>query len=931
MRTALKLVPTANPSGRRPTLGWLSAAAVIAFATITALHAGNAPFWTAFANGVETLAAALATACCALRVRRERHARAANGRGVGRPVLAWSLVTAGVGAWTVGEIGWSFYEVLLGAAPPDVSVLDAMFLAFPVLVALGLLTMVQTPAGRLSQLRGVAEGLFIAAGLFLLSWSMIVSSVIADARVSTFAEAVNLAYPALDAVALATALYVALRREEDSPSGLGLLALGIACVALSDSLYWYLTSTETTWPGVSPVGAGWLAAFLLIAHAALRSGGRRHRSWRLSHRQVVLLAPLAPAALGLLAVLIRWLLGARLGSVVALLAILAGIVVLAMVLQVIATYENRALTGDLERRVRTRTAQLHATERHFRALVQHSSDVVMVVTADLGIAYVSDSVSDIFGYRPERLVGHDLNIFGAEAAKTLTETLDRAMLVRGQTARVGWTLNDANGGVRHVESTITNLLEDPDVAAFVLNTRDETDRVALQEQLRHQAFHDPLTGLANRALLSDRAAQAFARSRRSGAKVAVMAIDLDAFKVVNDSLGHQVGDRVLRDVAERLRSVTRPEDTVARTGGDEFLVLVDAVDSIGAAVALAGRLRVAVSAETESDGSAFCVTPSVGVAVARASQTTFEQLLRDADMAMYSVKAGGRNAVQLYQPSMHHQARERFRLQADLRKALECNEFWLLYQPEFDVSDERLEGFEALIRWNHPQRGLVPPDQFIPLAEESGLIVALGRWVMLEALRQGAAWNDMSPGGRPVNISVNVSPVQLKAPSLADDVKDALKQSGISPARVILEITESSLAEDSHAAIATIHALKALGVRIAIDDFGTGYASLSYLQSMPVDILKIDQSFVRGSSDGERGRDLLQAIFSIARSLSLSTVAEGVEQPAQLAAVRAMGCDLAQGYLLGRPLPIAEAERLVLEDVAVRPRAVPGADIRALA
>jgi len=893
----------------------IAAVAIVLFAMLTSLHVGDARGWTAFDDISEALAAALATLACAARALRERSKRPRTDEDLGRSWMAWLLFACGAGAWTLGQIGWSVQEIALRTTPAAVSVLDIGFLAFPAVVVVGLLTMVQTPAGRLSQLRGAAEGLLLAAGFFLLSWSLIIGRVLATTKNSALGEAVNLAYPALDAVALSAVLFVALRRRAGAHPGLGLLAAGIVCIALSDSAFWYVTAINPSFPGVSPFGTGWVAGFLLIALAALARGQRAAPSSRtLPAGRVVHVAPALPASVGLLTVLVGWLSGGALGAAGTLAGVMGLVAAGAISLLAIVTYENRALTEDLERRVRERTAELHATERHYRALVEHSSDVILLVDRDLQIGYVSDSVLDVFGRPPAQLSGQGLDVLGQGAAKTLTQTLERTALAAGQSSRVRWTLEDAGGRVREVESTVTNLLGDPDVEAFVLNTRDETGRVALEGQLREQAFHDPLTGLSNRALLSDRAAQAFARSLRGGASVAVILVDLDAFKLVNDSLGHEAGDALLRDTARRLSAVVRPGDTLARVGADEFVMLLDAVASAEEARALGERLRAAAGRRLEVDSGALAVTASIGVAIGAAGEKTLEELLREADLAMCSVKAGGKDAVQLFDASMHQQARERLNLQADLGRALERGEFWLLYQPEFDLAEERLEGFEALVRWNHPERGLVPPDQFIALAEESGMIVPLGRWVLGEALRQLAAWDRLGASDSGVCMSVNVSAVQLQAPSLLEDVRAALAQSGISPARVILEITESSLVEDSHRVIGALHALKQLGLRIAIDDFGTGYASLSYLQSMPVDILKIDQAFVRASDDGERGRDLLEAIVNIARSLSLQTVAEGVEQPEQLAAVRNMGCDLVQGYLLGRPLPVEEAQRVIAEE-----------------
>jgi diguanylate cyclase (GGDEF)-like protein/PAS domain S-box-containing protein len=887
------------------------------YGLLTALYPGDGPFWSAFQNITEVLAAAAATLACVVRAKRERAARDSTVGVAARAWTAWSLIAAGLGAWTLGQIGWCVIVVGLGGVPPEVSLLDVAFLLSPVLIVVGLLTMVRTPAGYLSNLRAAIEGLFIASGVLLLSWSLIVGAVSASTATSTFAEVVNLAYPLLDVLAISAVLSVAFWRRNDPPRGLGLLGLGIACLAVSDSSYWYMSATTSNFQGSTALDTGWVAGFLLIAFAALRPPAKTARGRRRMNVRRLLAIPALPAVLGAGAVVTRWGLGGGLGRTPGTLFVIVTVVVLlGAVLLLTVSYENDALRSSLERRVEERTAELHATERYYRALVQHASDVVMVVGPDLSIRYLSSSLQDMFGLRPEALIGRDVSVFGGEAGKALTEALDLAALAPAQIARIEWTLNDAAGRARRVESTITNLLADPHVGALVLNTRDVTERVELERQLRHQAFHDPLTGLPNRALLGDRAAQAFARSRRTGTRVAAIVADLDGFKLVNDSLGHQAGDELLRSVAQRLRSVARPEDTVARIGGDEFLVLIDAVDADGDALVLAERLHDALRPAFVLAGSEYSLTTSIGVAVGSAAKTNFEQLQSDADVAMYTVKAGGKDAVRLFQPSMHRQAREHLRLQSDLHKALENDELWLLYQPQFDISGGRLEGFEALVRWNHPTRGLVRPDRFIALAEESGLIVQIGRWVLREALRQAAAWATVENAAAAPSIAVNVSTVQIKAPSLLADVTDALRQSGIAPTRVVLEITESSLIEDSHSAIGVLRALKELGVRIAIDDFGTGYASLAYLQEMPVDILKIDQSFV--ASTDIRGRELLEAIIDIGRTLSLTTIVEGIEQPDQLATVKSFGCDIAQGYLLGRPLPAEEAQQLIERQSATR-------------
>ncbi|HEY2436030.1 MAG TPA: EAL domain-containing protein, partial [Solirubrobacteraceae bacterium] len=760
-------------------------------------------------------------------------------------------------------------------------------------------------------LRGAAEGMLIAVGCFLISWCAVIASVFASSGTSTSAQVVNLAYPVLDAVALSGLLFVAVRGKGNLPAGLGLLALGITCVAISDSAFWYLTALKPRLERVSPIDIGLVAGFLLITVAAA-TRRRQGRSWspRLAAARLVPGLPTLPAAAGIATALISWWAGRSLGPTSVLLSISAALVVLSLLLQLIVVYENDALTTDLERRVEQRTSELRTTERYYRALVQHSSDVITVVDAELTVRYVSDSMEAVFGHMPEDLTGRKLDALTG-GSRALSEALGRTMSEPHQVSRVEWELTDATGRVRHAESAITNLTGDPSVCGLVINTRDATDQVALEQQLRHQAFHDPLTGLANRALLTDRAEQALARSVRSGAMVAVLIVDLDGFKAVNDSLGHQVGDVVLCEVARRLESLVRSEDTVARLGGDEFVILIDDVSGLEETSRLAERVCDVLRPRFSLPGWDYAVTASVGVAVGSASEADVHDLLRDADTAMYVAKTGGKDSVRLFAPSMHERAHERFRLQVDLRDALDRSELVLFYQPIFEVLDGRLKGFEALVRWSHPTRGLIAPERFIPLAEETGLIVPVGRWVLQEAVGQLTAWDGRHQSARSLSMSVNVSTVQLTAPSLISDVREVLHRSDIAPSRLTLEITEGSLANETERVIEVLDELRRLGVQIAIDDFGTGYASLSHLQRLPVDILKVDKSFVTALSEGGKSRELLQAILGVGRALSLAVVAEGIEAQTQMTTLQEMGCEMAQGFLVGKPSPAEVAESLL--------------------
>ncbi len=916
---------------------------MLLYGVITALHTGSEDGWIAFADIGELLAAGAAMIACAIRARRvhdaNAHAREQSGTSSGEATvsdsppqkrIAWRLLSIGVGCWTLGELYTCVYEIGLGAHVPEPSPADAAFLLSYVFVIWGLLAFVRTPAGMLSRLRGAVEGLFMACGFVLCSWSLVIGSVYEQGETLTFHGAVNLAYPILDAVALATVFFVALQRRLSPPAGLGLLACGIALLSIADSGWWYVNEVNSNAPSVSPIETGWVAGFALLAFAALRTGAPgRMKAPRSLESGFALALPSLPAMAGMLIVVSMWLFQGHVESSETLLGIMGVEVLLGLVLLLVVTYENHALTSHLEHRVQERTAALDRAERYYRALVEHSSDLVIVLNADLTIRHVSDSALAVLGYRPEELAGSNLDVFGPDATSTLVDALARVSPESGHSKRVEWDLTDHTGRCMRAESTITNLLADPNVGGFVLNTRDDTDRAALADQLRSQAFHDPLTGLANRALLDDRTTQALARSQRTGSEVAIIAIDLDAFKLVNDGFGHGTGDVLLCAVSQRLRAAVRPGDTVARIGGDEFIVLMDPAPNAESARALAERIHNALVRDVEIGETTHRPIASIGVALGGTPQTDFEQLLSDASVALYCVKQAGKNSIQLFQPGMNLNARERFELQADLRRALEHDELTLFYQPQCYTNSGELHGFEALVRWIHPEHGLMSPDRFIPLAEQTGLVVPLGRWVLRQALAQTMRWIEADSRARSLSISVNVSAVQLKAPGLVADVADALADSGIDPARVVLEVTESSFIESSEEIIDTLRALKALGVRLAIDDFGTGYASIANLQSMPIDIVKVDKRFVASCDDGGHGRELLKAILDIGRVLSLVTVAEGIEQRTQLETARQLGCNLAQGYLFSRPIPADQAKQLIaagpITRRALEPAAISGA------
>ena len=477
--------------------------------------------------------------------------------------------------------------------------------------------------------------------------------------------------------------------------------------------------------------------------------------------------------------------------------------------------------------------------------------------------------------------------------------LAEAMRPHGAPAPAEWRFQHRDGSWRHVEAVLTNLMDEPAVRGIVINTRDISERKALQAQLTHQAFHDQLTGLANRSLFLDRVTHALTLARRHQKPLAVIFLDLDNFKTVNDSLGHSVGDRLLTIAAQRLLASVRTADTVARLGGDEFAVLLEDADQDGAATAVVNRIVQALRHPFSLDGREVFASASIGIAIAGEEESASD-LVRNADMAMYLAKSGGKGRYEIFEPRMHVQAVERLELEADLRHAIEREEFALHYQPIVLLHTGEITGVEALVRWQHPRRGMLGPPQFIPVAEETGLIVPLGRWVVRDACRQAARWQRMR--GAPMTLTVNISGHQIQGESIVDDVREALEESGLDPRHLVLEITESVLMQHNEVLLLRLRALKSLGVRLAIDDFGTGYSSLGYLQRFPIDILKIDKSFVDnvGMNDGEPA--LARAVIALGETLRLQTIAEGIEQRRQLNGLQELGCEMGQGYYFARPI-----------------------------
>ncbi len=545
-----------------------------------------------------------------------------------------------------------------------------------------------------------------------------------------------------------------------------------------------------------------------------------------------------------------------------------------------------------------------ASEERFATLVQNSSDLITVLAADNTILYQSPSIERVLGYSAEEVIGRSFeDLLHPDEQGRLLRRLTDGAAASGRPEVIECLLADRQGNLRHFEILHADLLDEPVVAGIVLNGRDVSERKKFEEQLQHQAFHDPVTHLANRALFNERVRHAVARTLRDGVGMAVLFVDLDDFKTVNDSLGHAAGDRVLMEAAQRISGSVRAADTAARFGGDEFAILLEDVHDLQHAAETAERVLEALSRPIQLDHNDLTVRASLGISVAEPGRPTdADELIRNADAAMYIAKADGKGGYRIFEPAMHEQVVARLELRADLERALARCEFELHYQPLVRLEDGAVTGVEALLRWRHPTRGLVAPMDFIPFAEESGLIIPIGRWVLHEGCRQAKQFREHLTGaGVAPTVGINLSVKQLFGSDIVADVSEALAEADLEPGALTLEITESVMMTDTELAVAKLSELRNLGVRLAMDDFGTGYSSLSYLSLFPLDVLKMDRSLLAaGASPVTSG--LASAVLGLGETFQLEVVAEGIEFPEQSLTLRELGCETGQGFYFARPM-----------------------------
>ncbi len=705
----------------------------------------------------------------------------------------------------------------------------------------------------------------------------------------------------LDAVIGVLAAILLLRRADwRGWPGLATFSLALCALLGSRLLEAHAAAEGTVSLIAGPLRIAAVAAFAVAAHFDYLRAERRAPPMDAAERGSPFASLMPYVALMLAGYSLLVMQEGRFGEPVGLIAwvvcIAAGLL---FARQAIAT----ALTVAVQTGLATRSA-----EARFNALIRNTADVIAIVADDGTIRYVTPTAERIFGFAANDLIGQHLDeLVAFDDRARLQEFLALDLSQDGASATVEARVPRGDERHRVVEIHGTNMDSEPAIGGRLLNLRDMTDRKGMEEQLKRMALHDPLTLLANRSLFRDRVEHAVAVSKRNGRGVAVMFVDLDNFKRVNDSQGHAIGDRVLHRSAQRLVKATRNGDTVARLGGDEFAVLLENLTDKEQVIEIAARVVESLQESLDLSGEDMRVTASVGVAFSTPDDGV-EELMRNADVAMYAAKSAGKGRHMVYEPAMHRAASKRQEMEAEIDTALAESQFLLHYQPIVELHSGYLLGVEALVRWRHPKRGLIAPAEFIPVSEETGQIVTLGRWVLAQACREVRVWQARLPEGRQVRVGVNVSAVQLVKSNICADVKKALDLSDIDPGCLVIELTESVLMQNSEDMLAKLTQLKTLGVRIAIDDFGTGYSSLSYLHRFPIDIVKIDRSFVERLGGLDGGEDFTRAIITLGRTLDLEVVAEGIELEHQQRGLIELGCVAGQGYYYSRPALLHELE-----------------------
>ncbi len=812
---------------------------------------------------------------------------------------AWGFLAASFGLFVLGDLAFLSLKIahsggLLGASPADVLYLAS----YPAALA-GVLRLRGWSLRPGERAAFWLDAAIMSIALGLVAWISLVRPTLADPG-RTVEGLSAVAYVVGDAVLLLVLAIAGLDPERGRAARrvVSLLALGLLIRLMANTLYWYDILIDARGLPGTIAAVLYHYAWLPLGLAALY--------------QREDFAPPAPGA-GEAASTLPSLLAAAGYAVLGLgligqLSLDLGILVLAgmgltvavLVRQVVAVRAAAQLAAERAAR---------ANEARFRSLVENASDIVLVVGEDLRLRFHTPSAERFFGRAGAELDGASLlDLVHPEDRPAAGALVADALREAGTTASAEWRASRPGDDWRFVEVRASAPADDPALGGAILTLRSVHERKVLEARLAHQAFHDPLTHLANRVLFADRLEHALVRARRGGRAVTVVFVDLDNFKAVNDSYGHAAGDQLLVELSRRLVACVRAGDTAARLGGDEFAVLLEEGAGVDAAREIAERVSEAVRAPFLLAGREIVLGASLGIASSEGSGDTAGDLLRNADVAMYRAKASGKGRVVVFEASMQTAVRERLELEADLRGALGRGEFSLLFHPIVLLASGRIVGAEALVRWDHPRRGRLRPAEFFAAAEAAGAALDVGAWVVEEACRAARRWPIADMPGRLPLVCVNVSPRLFATRDFVARVEAAVAGSSLPPGRLVLEMTEGAAVEDAASTFATMRRLKALGVRLAIDDFGAGYSSLSHLQDLPVDVLKLDKLFVDGLSGEGRSRLVTRGILDLARALGKLVVAEGIEEPVQAERLRELGCTLGQGYLFSRPVGEEEIE-----------------------
>ncbi len=808
----------------------------------------------------------------------------------------WKFLAAALATYVVANLVDTIYRLL--ELDPFPSLADAVYFTFYILLFWGFLIAIRASAQRVPWGRLLLDSSILILGFGTFFWYFVISPTAAADTQDFWRFVLSQAYIAVNCLML-MAIGVLLMNSARAPmrrSTILLLAAGFSMIFLGD-IVWATSAVTVGYRLGDFSDVLYLACYVGLAAAAHSQVRDR---WQLKARSSAMgstAAQSVPYAAMLMSflVLVYFAAGDASNPVTVMTVSIFVLAVLVMARQGVL------LRDDAQARQRR---AVNLVEARFASLIRNASDVIMIVDGGGRIQYASPAVERTFALKQDDVIGRRLTEIWREADhERLATFLAEVTATHG--AAVGPVeLSVGTTAKRFIlECVGSNLLADPAVVGLALNFRDVSERKGLEDQLRQLAFHDPLTLLANRSLFRNRVDHALAVARRTGQQVAVFMIDLDNFKNVNDSLGHEAGDRLLQTAAQRLVNCTRADDTVARLGGDEFAVLLEGIARPEHAENIAAVVTRGFKEPLQIDGSDLNVTTSIGVALSQPGEDT-EHLLRNADIAMYAAKSAGKGRHVVFHPRMQEQLSERLRLEEDFAQALVQEEFFLEFQPIVDLKTTELLGVEALVRWQHPEQGRLMPGQFIPAAEETGQIIELGRWVLIDACHRVQQWRQTIAAGRSLRLAVNVSGRHLQQGDLVADVRRALELSGLEPESLLIELTESTIMHNTEGNLTLLKELKALGVRLAIDDFGTGYSSLSYLHRFPIDILKIDRSFVSRLTESNEGPKLARAVVMLGETLGLETVAEGVELEDQVTLLLQLGCVAAQGYLFSHPVAL---------------------------